>query len=83
MTPQQRKLVTVQSTIWACIVLLGMTMSFMAALSFTGMISWYTPSMALFGVLGTFAFVATQFSLTLGGGERKYKKDKDSNANGE
>ena len=72
---QRNRLVRSQSIIWTFLILLSMAVSFAAGMSAAGALPWLEPRLLLFCLLGTLVLVATQFSLTLGGGMTKAERD--------
>lgn len=71
----RRKITAYHSIVWSFLVVLAMVVGFTAALTFVGAITWMSPTVATFNMLATLALVATQFSLTLGGGRTKAERE--------
>lgn len=75
MNKQERKIALMRSIVWSFLVVLAMVVGMVVALVFTGVVDWFSPSVALFMVLGTFCLAATQFSIMMGGGMTKAQRN--------
>lgn len=64
----------VHASMWAFTVMLGMVFGFLAPLSFAGLIPWFSPQCAVFGLLAVPVLTATLFSIAMGGARRKDEK---------